>query len=146
MSVHIRTRRSESKKNGKVVRYQVLFRRGGRAYKKEDAGTFRSRKDAERRARRIGVWLDDGKDPRDELRALTAAPVERLTFNQWAERYLAARKIDLKNTNGIESAIKNLNATFGETDPQELDRGQRQDGREPEGTPTGLAPSLLDSG
>ena len=55
--------------------FQVLYRRGGRAYRIEYAGTFATRKDADKRCDTVQGWLAQGLDPVDELaRRASAAP------------------------------------------------------------------------
>lgn len=54
--------------------YQVLYRRGGRAYTTETAGSFTGKRDAELRRDLIGGWLAQGLDPRAELAKLQNPP------------------------------------------------------------------------
>jgi integrase len=102
-------------------RYVVRYRLGGRAYPIEHGGSFRTLREAKGRRDLIGGELAAGRDPREALRALTAAPVPVFTFSAWAERYRASR-VDVSSgsqrTLGIH--IKALNAVFGERDPRAL--------------------------
>lgn len=59
-------------KSGK--RYQVLYRRGGRSFKIETAGTFAIKREAETRRDLVGGWLAGGLDPREQLRLLATPP------------------------------------------------------------------------
>lgn len=61
-SVHIVTRTSKSGK-----RYIVRYRRGGRGYRLEHAGSFKRLDVARERERLVGGWLALGLDPREEL-------------------------------------------------------------------------------
>ena len=61
-SVHIVTRTT---KRGK--RYIVRYRRGGRGYRLEHAGSFKRLDLARERERLVGGWLALGLDPREEL-------------------------------------------------------------------------------
>jgi integrase len=113
MSAHVRTKRTKS-----GPRYQVRYRRGGRGYRIEHGGTFRTQREAHQRRDLIAGWLATGKDPRDELRALTSK-TQTLRFAHWGERYKASR-IDLENTEGLDSHLLRLNATFGDRDPASI--------------------------
>jgi integrase len=72
-------------------RYQVLYRRGGRAYKIESGGTFRTLKDARVRRDVVAGWLAQGLNPKNELAKLGAAPPLKLTLREWAARYERSR-------------------------------------------------------
>jgi integrase len=61
-SVHIVTRAT---KGGK--RYIVRYRRGGRGYRLEHAGSFKRLDLAKERERLVGGWLALGLDPKEEL-------------------------------------------------------------------------------
>jgi integrase len=64
-SVHIVIRTT---KGGK--RYIVRYRRGGRGYRLEHAGSFKRQDAAKERERLVGGWLAAGLDPREELAKL----------------------------------------------------------------------------
>jgi len=108
--------------------YQVVFRRGGRAYPVEVAGTFRgdgsrwgdtqARKQARTRRDLVGGWLAAGLDPRVELARIAAPAPVRPTFAVWAERYRASR-VDLDEVTvfQIPTHLVRLNRTFAATDP-----------------------------
>lgn len=73
------------------ITYAVLYRRGGRAYKVETAGTFATQRDARTRRDLVSGWLAAGLNPSNELTKLVAAPATRLTVAQWADRYAKSR-------------------------------------------------------
>src|SRR5436189_3977447 len=87
-SAHIVVR---SGKSGK--RYLVRYRRGGRAYPLEHAGSFRRLDLAKDRERLVAGWLASALDPRLELARL-AMPSDERTVAQIVEEWLATR-IDL---------------------------------------------------
>lgn len=64
-SVHIVVRVAKSGK-----RYFVRYRRGGRGYRLEHAGSFKRQDIARERERLVGGWLAAGLDPREELARL----------------------------------------------------------------------------
>ena len=66
--------------------FQVLYRRGGRAYRIECAGTFPTRRDADRRCDTVQGWLAQGLDPVSELDRL-AHPPQPLTFESAAKSW-----------------------------------------------------------
>jgi site-specific recombinase XerD len=78
--------------------YQVLYRRGGRHFPIESAGTFKTDKEAKARRDLVSVWLANGLNPRDELAKLTAAPPKHRTFLQVAEAMIASRHDAADNT------------------------------------------------
>jgi integrase len=112
-SLTITTRRTKS-----GPRYVVRYRLGGRAYPVEHGGSFKTLRDAKARRALIGGELANGRNPRDLLQAMTAAPAPVLTFAQWAERYRASR-LDFaqKTSKNMTSHLKTLNGIFAERDP-----------------------------
>lgn len=107
-SAWIRTRATQ--KSGK--RYQVLYRRGGRSFKLEAAGTFKTLKDARARRDVVAGWLAAGVNPRVELDKLRATPPERLTLAAWALRYQKSR-VDFadETVKNVGSHIKKITAS-----------------------------------
>lgn len=89
-------------------RYIVRYRRGGRSFKLEHAGSFVTKRDAETRRDLIRGWLAAGKDPRTELWALMNAEPER-TVAEAGAAFLAGR-IDAKDgtRNNIRVALARL--------------------------------------
>jgi site-specific recombinase XerC len=75
--VHIKTRTTRpDRKTGKTSkRYLVYYRTGGRGYKDEYAGSFRTKREAQLRRDLVAGELAAGRDPRLLLRALVAPPV-----------------------------------------------------------------------
>lgn len=71
--------------------YTVRYRRGGRFYPLEHAGTFRRRRDADARADRIRTWLAQGLDPQRELARLLE-PSGGDAVPLLAERWIANRR------------------------------------------------------
>lgn len=82
MTVWIRTRKTK----GGEPRYAVQYRRGGRGWRVETAGTFKVLREAKIRRDLVGGWLAQGLHPRDELaKLLRPTVVRRLdrTFDAW---------------------------------------------------------------
>ena len=81
MAVWIRPRPAKKPRS-----FQVLFRRGGRGFRIECAGTFGAKKDAEKRRTVVAGWLASGADPVTELGKLQNPP-ERRRFHDDSARY-----------------------------------------------------------
>jgi integrase len=139
MAVHIRKRRTQ----GGEPRYQVRYRRGGRYFPLEHGGSFRHLKEARERADLVTSWLAAGKNPKDELAALTA-PIERLSFRQWAERYKRSR-VDI-DTGNVEMHLKRM-TSFDDRAPETITLADCQEwigeNSKSEENPKGLAPESL---
>lgn len=85
-SVHVITRTNRDGKS-----YMVRYRRGGRGYRLEHAGTFRRLDHARERARLVGGWLALGLDPREELSRVAVEDERRVTSDvgrEWLESRL----------------------------------------------------------
>jgi integrase len=110
VAVHIRRRQTAS-----GTRYQVRYRRGGRGFRIEHAGTFPSKKAAEIRRDLVAGWLAAGKDPRGELAKLTATPSAPRTFRLAAAAYEWSR-IDLapKSLRSTQAHVRALNDLVGD--------------------------------
>lgn len=93
-------------------RYQVLYRRGGRAFKLETAGTFKTQKDARARRDVVAGWLAQGLNPKTELAKLAAPTPERITVAMWTLRYEKSR-IDLadETTKNVTSHVRKILAS-----------------------------------
>jgi integrase len=79
-------------RNPRGVTWQVLYRRGGRHFPIETAGTFKTEKEARTRRDLVGGWLAQGLNPKVELAAIAAAEAPRLkTPAQWRDEWLASR-------------------------------------------------------
>ena len=68
----------------------MLYRRGGRSYRIECAGTFATKRDAENRQKVVAGWLAAGSDPVQELAKLQN-PAPRQTFQTARTAYVASR-------------------------------------------------------
>jgi integrase len=77
-------------------------------------------KDARERADLVTSWLATGKNPAEELRALSAEPTRRHTFREWADRYEASREIDMADVGPTRSHLKRIVAWAGDRDPHSL--------------------------
>jgi integrase len=75
-------------KKGK--RYIVRFRRGGRGFKLEHGGSFKTKREAMIRRDFIAGELAAGRDPRIGLAQLKNPP-RIVTFGEWAERWVRSR-------------------------------------------------------
>lgn len=81
-----------SRKNPKGSRtYIVLYRRGGRAYRVETAGTFKTERDARTRRDVVAGWLAQGLDPRIELQKIQVEQPKPLTLHQGIVAFNASR-------------------------------------------------------
>lgn len=86
-SVHIRSRTVGDGSR----RHDVRYRRGGRYFPVEHAGTFHTVKEANLRAGKVREWIAAGLDPKDELARLLAVAVERRLADVAVE-WLATRR------------------------------------------------------
>lgn len=77
-------------KNGER-RYIVCYRRGGRGFPLESAGTFKTEREAKIRRDLVGGWLAQGLDPKAELAKLTATPAPARTYAEVAEAMIRTR-------------------------------------------------------
>ena len=91
-SVRIRKRKRQT-----VTTWTVLFRRGGRAFPEESAGTFRIERAAKARHAFVLMELASGRDPREALRRLQQVPPLVRTLGQDIDAWLASRH-DLPDT------------------------------------------------
>jgi integrase len=74
--------------------YQVLYRRGGRAFRIKTAGSFRTKREATIRCDLVAGWLAGGLDPAIELAKITDGTPRVETLARWARRYEISR-VDL---------------------------------------------------
>jgi integrase len=116
MSVSITTRKTKSGR-----RFVVRFRLGGRSYPIEHGGSFKTLREARARRDLIAGELANGRNPRDLLQAMTAAPSTARSFTRWAEAYKASR-VDVSDATraNTETHLKTLLPVFGERDPQAI--------------------------
>ena len=116
MAVHIVRRRA---KDGTPC-YHVRFRRGGRYYRPEHAGSFRRHKQARERADLVTSWLATGRDPKAELAALVE-PVRAEALREIGPRYLVSRiDLDEKTERSQRSALERIYACACDRDPRQL--------------------------
>lgn len=111
-----------SLRNPRGKTFQVLYRRGGREYPIESAGTFKSLKDARIRRDLVSGWIAAGLNPRDELRKLTLTPPKIRTVREWLVEYQASR-IDLadQTLHNVRSHVARINASaIADRDPSTL--------------------------
>ena len=115
-SLTITTRKTRS-----GPRYVVHYRLGGRVYPLEHGGSFKTLREAKARRDLIGGELAAGRNPRELLEAMIAAPPTARTFAQWAENYEASR-VDVSPATraNTETHLKTLLPIFGERDPQTI--------------------------
>lgn len=106
-------------RNPRGKSFQVLYRRGGRYFPVETAGTFRTEREAKLRRDLVGGWLAAGLNPKDELARLQVAPIAVRTLSGWATAFLKSR-IDIAESThqSTRSALASLTETLGARDPQ----------------------------
>jgi integrase len=111
-----------SKRNPKGSRtYQVLYRRGGRGYKIEVAGSFTTEREAKLRRDLVAGWLAQGLNPADELARLNTAPPRVRVYREWAAAYQDSRvDLDEQTVTNMRSHLKRLLPIFGDQDPHTL--------------------------
>lgn len=110
MAVHIRSRTLPSGER----RHDVQYRRGGRGYKLEHAGTFRTMKEAVIRRNLVGEWLAAGLDPKRELARLTRPTTSVLRLEPLAEQWLASRvDLDESTVTNYRSHVRRVTKAFG---------------------------------
>lgn len=129
MTVWIRARivkRSQRNPRGKT--YAVLYRRGGRMYAVQSAGTFKTEKEAKTRRDLVAGWIAQGADPKAELAKLKQERTRR-TFADWSALWLASR-VDLSE--GARKAYQRhlnsiMSGPIGKADPFEITPADAQD-------------------
>lgn len=111
-------------------RYQVLYRRGGRAYKLEAAGTFKTKREAETRRDVVRGWLAAGLNPKVEIAKLRAIEsTTQITVREAARRYSSSR-IDYadETQKNLRSHLKRLyEAPFADKAADEVTAGDIQE-------------------
>lgn len=110
-----------SKRNPRGVTWQVLYRRGGRNYPIEAAGTFKTEREAKLRRDLVGGWLAAGLNPKDELTRLETAPPTVRKLSDWADAYLASR-VDYSDDSAVSarSHVRRIVKTLGNRDAATL--------------------------
>lgn len=121
--------------------YHVLYRRGGRGYKIENAGSFHTEKEAKVRRDLVAGWLAAGLDPRVKLAELAAAPTVTRTLADWFDAFTASR-IDVSDATARNYTTRRprIVETLGDRDPFTLTPA---DAREWIGANADLKPSSL---
>lgn len=84
--VYIRTRTVQSGK-----RYLVYYRRGGRAFPEEYAGSFKTKREAQIRRDLVAGELAGGRDPKIVLEQLRTPPVEKPGVAAVFDAFIASR-------------------------------------------------------
>jgi len=117
----IRTRQTASGEK----RYLVLYRRGGRTWPMEAAGTFKTLKEARVRRDYVGGEIAAGRDPRDSLRK-TVTP--RRTLDDWFELWLKTRiDVDERTRENYRVHWKRIEPRFGRRRPENVEHGEIQE-------------------
>ena len=80
-----------SARNPRGRTFQVLYRHGGRGYRIETAGTFKTEREAKTRRDLVAGWLAQGLDPRDELAKIAAAPPVMRSYAAATEAMILSR-------------------------------------------------------
>ncbi|MBA3244475.1 MAG: hypothetical protein H0T61_04795 [Actinobacteria bacterium] len=104
-------------------RWHVRYRLGGRAYPLQYGGAFPTLREAKIRRDLIAGELAARRNPALLLEAMTATSVVRtiVTVSEWGERFLTSRiDIDENTRKNYASALKKINATFGDRDPRTI--------------------------
>ena len=117
-SVHTIVRKTRSGK-----RYMVRYRRGGRGYRLEHAGSFKRQDVARERERLVGGWLAAGLDPAEELAKLGAAEKERTTLSRAAREWLESRLDLAEKSQRVYSTYLDSfdDSPLGRSDPYRLE-------------------------
>lgn len=101
-----------------AVRYHVRYRLGGREARQRYAGSFRTRREAEARARWVAGELAAMRVP--DVRAL-AAVSERVTLVEAARRWQESRIDIAENTRNVHrKSLVHVLAAFGEREPESI--------------------------
>lgn len=101
--------------------YQILYRRGGRGYRIETAGTFKTEREAKMRRDLVAGWLAQGLNPKDELARIAIEPTRVRTIDDWANLYHASRVDFAEETRtSVFSHLKRVRKQLGGRDPASL--------------------------
>ncbi|HEY0389909.1 MAG TPA: site-specific integrase [Gaiellales bacterium] len=99
-------------------RYVVRYRLGGRAYRVEHGGSFRTLREAKARRDLVGGEIAAGRNPRLLLDAMREPVVVR-TLAGWAEEFIASRNGDGEAAK-MPSHMKRILPAFGALDPSRV--------------------------
>lgn len=112
VSVRVTTTQDGSK------RYTVRYRRGGRFFPVETAGTFKTRREADLRKRLVEDWLAEARNPKVELaRALTPS---RTIADLHAEWIASRRRVAPGTLDGYRFRRPVIDLAFGDTPVEAL--------------------------
>lgn len=90
----------------------MKYRRGGRYTSLEHAGTFKTRREADLRARAVADWIAEGKDPRVELSRTVA--VSRTIADVHAEWLASRRRVAQGTLDGYRFRRPVIDDRFGD--------------------------------
>ena len=117
----IRTRRTRD--GGK--RYQVVYRRGGRAWPLESGGTFGTLREARVRREFVGGEIAAGRNPREALRAVTSP---KRVLDDWFALWLETRiDVDDRTRENYRVHWKRIKPQFGRRRPENIEHGDVQE-------------------
>lgn len=117
----IRTRRTLSGDK----RYQVIYRRGGRAWPVEVGGTFKTLREARVRRDFVAGEIAAGRNPRDQLRA---ADSPRRVLDDWFALWVKTRiDVDERTRENYRVHWKRIAPRFGRRRPDDLEHGEVQE-------------------
>lgn len=102
-------------KNGEQ-RFDVRYRRGGRAFPAERAGTFKSRRDAKARASLVNGLLARGIDPRQEL----VQERERTITELWGPWVASLKDVGDARKAVIRDAWRHIEPVLGSLPPSSV--------------------------
>lgn len=110
-----------TRKTATGKRYDVRYRLGGRAYPVVRAGTFKTEREAKGRRDLVAGEIAHGRNPADVLEQLADAVGNLVSFETWAERYLASRiDVDANTAKNYGSCIKVISEKFGDRAPSSI--------------------------
>lgn len=106
-------------------RYQVLYRRGDRAWPIESGGTFKTLKDARTRRDFVGGEIAAGRSPRGSLRK---KELPRRTLDDWFQLWLKTRiDVDERTRENYRVHWKRISPKFGRRRPNNIEHGEIQE-------------------
>jgi integrase len=92
-------------------RYVVRYRRGGRFYPQEWAGSFKTERDARTRRDRGAGEIAAGRDPRAVV--VLPDPTPTLSFSAWVAKFLASRiDVDATTISTYGAGLRNAEKRF----------------------------------
>jgi integrase len=98
-----------------------LFRRGGRGWAIESAGTFRTERDARIRRDLVSGWLAAALNPKVELAAMLKPAPPKRTYAGVAEAYKQSRLDHAPGTaRNVDTHLNRLLPIFGDLEPEQV--------------------------